>query len=469
MTSSRRNFLIGAGGIVFGLPFLESLSGSGLIGMAYADEILETEPGKFAVFFRSAHGFVRPKFWPSAKGAITDATLKGCSLEALTPYKNQLLILDGISHPFRYDGCAHKGGGIQSLTGAKPYLGAGEAVNLALSTSESLDFRIQRDLMPGVEPLLLTSGKRNTDRLGIQDFLSFRGNKDLVSAEISPINAYRKVFGMTNTGPTDAKLLLRKSVNDYVKEGMNKLLASKAISASDKERLQLHMAGIRDTEKKLSLHLTDERIAQMDQSSNQSNYEDNTIEILKMQLDVIAIAIAAGSFRAITIQIGAGIDATQYMINGQRFAGAHAISHRVATQMPFMDGAPLAGAEDMHVELDKMHAGLFKYLLDRLSSYKFNNGTLLDYGTVMWFSEIGDGPSHDTNNIPHILAGGANGFLKTGQFIDGNAHVNKVLNTVGTAVGLKNGNGPLDDFGDKDLVAENKDNRAAGTIAGMIK
>lgn len=254
-----------------------------------------------------------------------------------------------------------------------------------------------------------------------------------------------------------------------LKGGMKSLLASSTISASDKERLQLHMDGIRGTEKKIALHLTDERITQLQTGSTVQQYETNTIEVLKMQLDVIAISIAAGSFRAVTIQIGAGIDATQYLINGQRFAGAHAISHRVATQMPFMDGAPLAGAEDMHVQLDIMHAGLFKYLLDRLSSYKFNNGSLLDYGTVMWFSEIGDGPSHDHNNIPHILAGRAGGALKTGNFVDGDCYVNRVLNTVGTAVGVKNSNGPLDNFGNKDLVATNEDNRSAGTIAAILK
>ncbi|RYZ52630.1 MAG: DUF1552 domain-containing protein, partial [Proteobacteria bacterium] len=452
----RRKFLLGAGGIVFGLPFLESISG--LAPYARADEILETEPQKYAIFFRSAHGFVRKNLWPSQKGAITEATLKGKSIEVLTPYAKNLLIVEGISHPFGSDGCDHKYGGIQSLTGAKPYRGANEGVNLALATSESLDFRIQRDLMPGVEPLILTSGKRNTDRLGIQDFLSFRGSKDLVSAEISPFNAYKKVFGMSSTGPSDARLLLRKSVNDYVKEGMSALLASSKLSASDKDRLQLHMDGIRDTEKKIAIHLSDERISQMEKGSNVSEYENNTIEVLKMQLDVIAIAIAAGSFRAVTIQIGAGIDATQYLIKGQRFAGAHAISHRVATQMPFMDGAPLAGAEEMHIQLDIMHAELFKYLLDRLSSYKFGNQTLLDFGTVMWFSEIADGPSHSHDNIPHILAGSAGNSLKVGNYVAGNSHVNKILNTVGTAVGVKNAQGgPLDNFGDKDLVAANKD------------
>jgi len=467
MTIPRRNFLLGAGGLIFGLPFLEGLAGLETTALGQS---LEKEPGRYAVFFRSAHGFVGKNLWPSAKGAITDQTLAGKSLSVLAPYKSNLLVVGGISHPFGSDGCDHKYGGIQSLTGSRPFRGRDEAVNLALATGESLDFAIQRTLMPGVEPLILTSGKRNTDRLGIQDFLSFRGTKDLVSAEINPYNAYTKVFGLNKNGVSDGRSLLRKSVNDYVKEGMKSLMASSKLSSADTQRLELHMDGIRDVEVKLGLQLSEERIAQMERGSTVAAFENNTIEVLKMQLDVIAIAIAAGAFRAITLQIGAGIDATQYLIKGQRFAGAHAISHRVATQMPFMDGEPLAGAEEMHIQLDIMHAGLFKYLLDKLSEYKFGNQTLLDFGTVMWFSEIADGPSHSHDNIPHILAGSAGGFLKTGVFVDGNAHVNKILNTVGSAVGLKNAAGDnLDNFGDPELVAENRGNKAAGTIAAMIR
>lgn len=58
-----------------------------------------------------------------------------------------------------------------------------------------------------------------------------------------------------------------------------------------------------------------------------------------------------------------------------------------------------------------------------------------------------------------ILAGSAGGYFKQGQYVkadggdyDGNNA--KLLNTVGTAVGLTNAaGGPLDDFGDTSFVA----------------
>ncbi|WP_437585244.1 DUF1592 domain-containing protein [Sorangium sp. So ce1000] len=56
--------------------------------------------------------------------------------------------------------------------------------------------------------------------------------------------------------------------------------------------------------------------------------------------------------------------------------------------------------------------------------------------------------------VPYILAGGAAGYLKTGQFVDVTITNNKLLDTdtIGAAVGCTNSQGgPLDDFGDESL------------------
>jgi hypothetical protein len=69
--------------------------------------------------------------------------------------------------------------------------------------------------------------------------------------------------------------------------------------------------------------------------------------------------------------------------------------------------------------------------------------------------------------MPYVCAGSCGGVLKTGAYVDAadvnaNKYVthNKFLNTIGAAVGCKNGaGGELDDFGDASL--------AKGVIAQM--
>ena len=94
---------------------------------------------------------------------------------------------------------------------------------------------------------------------------------------------------------------------------------------------------------------------------------------------------------------------------------------------------------------------MFKYLLDRLSSYTIGSGTLLDSGVAVWTNDLAD-KGHSTTNVPYVLAGSANGFLKTGQFIDaGNVTNNKMWNVVGSAVGCRNNGEYMDNFGDPSL------------------
>src|SRR5262249_28202288 len=112
----------------------------------------------------------------------------------------------------------------------------------------------------------------------------------------------------------------------------------------------------------------------------------------------------------------------------------------------------------------KIFAGIFKRFLDKLAQYPGpSGGTLLDDSVVLWTNDLANGPPHSYGNIPQIVAGGAAGFLKTGQYIDaGDVTHNKFLNTIINAVGIRNDDGSLyDSFGDASL--------ARGVIPAMIK
>jgi hypothetical protein len=160
---------------------------------------------------------------------------------------------------------------------------------------------------------------------------------------------------------------------------------------------------------------------------------------------------------AATLQIGNGNDATQYTINGQKYERFHHISHRINSDGS--DGTAIVNADVKHHDIDKLFATMFKELVSTLDARKTPTGTLLDDGVAIWLNDLSNGPPHSTRNMPYVCAGGAAGALKTGVYVDAgnkaaNKYVthNKFLNTVGAAIGCKNGAGaPLDDFGDAQL------------------
>jgi hypothetical protein len=447
---NRRNVLRGLFGVSLALPFLESLS-------PRKAEAGAGDVPPFAIFMRQANGCVQKTddepdmFWPSQTGILSTESMTAegdRAVSELSAYASRLLLVKGIDFAFPGNGCGHSGGGNQCLTAQKVSLDP--VGNESLAMGESIDNRIARELnAEGVEPLTLYAGKKGGY---INEVLSYRGPKMLRAAEHNPINAYQALFGLAELDPEVLKKLAaqRKSVNDLVREQMQSLMSRKDLSTADRDRLDLHFQSIRDLAIGLSCKLTPEEVAAMELMSPDSRNNDNILTVAKMQMDIIALAMACGTTRAATIQIGDGNDSTEYYINGVRQKSYHKISHRIDSDGS--EGPVIEGAYLLHHEIDRIHARLFKYLLDKLAAYDFGSGSLLDFGVAVWLNDLSN-KYHSYNDVPYIMAGGANGYLKTGQYVDvGGVHNGRLLGTIGAALGCKNdAGGPLDDFGDPEL------------------
>jgi hypothetical protein len=159
----------------------------------------------------------------------------------------------------------------------------------------------------------------------------------------------------------------------------------------------------------------------------------------------------------VAIQIGSGNDgSTRYtnLATGALMENFHYLSHRRLSHGS--DGTIISDSDIQHHYVDRHFARTFRHLLDRLSEYPMpSGGTLLDCGMAIYFNDLGNGPAHSRMNCPFIIAGSAGGFLRQGVYVQasGGSGVNhaQLLNTIGTAVGLRNGEGPLDNFGDSSL------------------
>lgn len=454
---NRRLFLSGLGGVLVGLPLLEGLRPKGA-------EAAPPPDFRFAIFMRQGNGVAQKqgtepeRFWPTNLGALTKASMAadtGRCISELADFADKLLIVRGCKYNFSTSGCGHADGGVQCLTANKP---DGPNSNKALAMGESIDNRIVRALEPaGSEPLTLYAGPKSGY---LDDVLSYRGPKDRRTAEGNPANAYRRLFGVPDTNQDAlAKLALqRKSVNDLVRGEMQSLMSKPQLSSSDRDRLKLHFDSIRDLEVQMACQLPKARYDEIAGIPASQVDDGPMIEtILKMQLDIIALAVSCGKTHAATLQIGNGNDQTQYVIDGVTQERFHFISHRI--QSDGSSGDPIPEADIKHSKIDRKFAGFFKYLLEKLTMYTTPTGTLLDQGVAVWLNDLSSGPPHGSNNLPYVCAGSAGGFLKTGQYVEAaavasNKYVtnNKFLNTIGAAVGVKNAAGaPLDDFGEPSL------------------
>jgi hypothetical protein len=447
---SRRLFLGGLGGVVVALPLLESMGPGG------TKEARAATYDPFLVILRQGNGVQQQtddepeRFWPSNPGALTTASMQADGDRAtsvLSDYASKLTLVRGVNFAFDGNGCGHSGGGNQVLTAAQVSQDLSGAQSLAMG--ESIDNLVARQLTPNIEPLTLYAGPKYGY---LDEVLSYRGPKQLRSAEQHPLKVYNDLFKL---GTLDPKVLeelkaRRQSVNDLVRSQLTSLLASPKLGGADRMRLEMHFQAIRDLEVN-ACKLPDMSLADMMALDANADSNDDVEAAAKMHIDVLALALSCGAVRAATLQIGSGNCGLQFFLAGEKQYSFHWISHRI--QADGATGDPIPGADLKHHEIDKLHAGIFKYLLDKLASYTLGATSLLDAGASIWLNDLSD-KYHGYRNVPHVIAGSCNGKLKTGQYLDLTPKVNnnKLWNTVGTAVSARSmGKDVLDDFGDPSL------------------
>jgi hypothetical protein len=449
----RRRFLFGVGGVALGLPFLESFAPRKV-------QAAGVGPARFAVFVRQANGVAQAgngepeQFWPNAPGPLDSASLAGMTdrtTSELAPYADKLLMIKGLRFAFPGNGCGHSGGGNQCLTAAR--VSDDPSGNLSLAMGESVDNRIATELnAEGVEPLTLYAGKMAGY---IDEVLSYRGPMDLRAADPNPWSVYTKMVGLNalDEALADQIKARRLSVNDLVREQMQSLMSNSALSSTDRERLEIHFDAIRDLEVELACELPGEaEVAEYMLANESYSSNDNMETIVQLQMNLIALAFACDYTRAATLQIGDGNDSTEWWIDGVKQPSFHMISHRIYSDGS--EGDPIPDAVNKHHQIDRIHARLFRHLLDRLSMYGTETGTLLDDCAAVWTNDLGHGVSHTYDDVPHVIAGSCGGFLQTGQFIELPAMTshNKLFNTLLNAVGVRKPGGEwIDDFGDPEL------------------
>jgi hypothetical protein len=269
-----------------------------------------------------------------------------------------------------------------------------------------------------------------------------------------PLNAYMRMMGLSSSPPEIQVRIAerRASVNDLVRDQMNGLLGRTDISSRDRSRLRQHFEAIRDTELRLGCDPHDGvATAVSDITSPESN--DVRPEVVRRFADLIAFAFSCDINRVATLQIGEGNDQTQYEVGGSRLPRFHWISHRIYSDGS--EGETIPDAITLHHQVDRLQLQLFAYLLQQLDSYPSAlGGTVLDDSVAVWLNELSAGPSHGGSDVPWLLAGSAGGFLRTGQYLDlGGVTINRVLNTIISAVGVRAEDGTMiDDFGDDSLT-----------------
>jgi hypothetical protein len=130
-------------------------------------------------------------------------------------------------------------------------------------------------------------------------------------------------------------------------------------------------------------------------------------EKVRLMMDINALALWSDATRVTTFMFGNSVSNRSFSFLDGVEGSHHSISHHRSHPKRI----------EMYGKINQWHAEQFKYFLDRVSSMKEGDQSLLDNSMVLFGSSLRDGDMHRASNLPIVLAGGGGGSLDTGQNI----------------------------------------------------
>lgn len=383
---NRRRLLQGAG-VTLALPLLQSLTP---VDAAEKERQLTPESDgnpRRMVFICNNLGLHMPYFVPEQTGFDYKPSPY---LEVLGDLRKKLTVFSGISHPHVDGGHAAE----KSFLTAAPHPGSGSFRN-SISVDQLVAESIGKQTR--IPSLILSAnggGSLSWTRSGVP-----------IPGEISPSKVFRKLFTPGSSAEVNEQIIrLRQgaSVMDMVLGEAKKL--QKNLSRDDRQKFDEYTTSVREVEQEMVRqqeweHKPKPRVAGKEPTDIRD--QADTIGRSKLMYDLIALALQTDSTRLATV-MSVGFFAVP-PIDGVT-EGYHTLSHH---------GKNADKLAQLAV-IEKQHMGILRDFLAKLEATQEEDDTLLDRTMVLFGSDMGNASSHNTTNVPVVLAGG--GF-KHGQHL----------------------------------------------------
>jgi hypothetical protein len=419
----RRTFLKGIGATLM-LPALEAMR------PAFAAGGARDFPVRMAMLYMP--NGVRPDRWtPEGDG---DRFKLSPILSPLEAHRKEILVLSGLQNKASFSGDGHyvKTGGW--LTGTTITKTTGSDINSGGISMDQVAARTigQSCKLPslelGTEPVRGGIDTNVGYTILYSSHISWKTPTSPLPCEINPRVAFDRLF-RTKSQNGQKRDSDQKSVLDLVSNDAKRL--QNRLGQSDKQKIEQYLDSIREVERRIeqeakSLGAGENLSPEMTQSlaeldariSNAMGKASREEELNSLQrfdhrehsrimMDLMVLAFWSDSTRVSTFMFGNDVTGRNFSFIEGVNGGHHDLSHHSN------DVAKL----DQYERINKWHIEQYAYMLDRMKNIKEGDGTLLDHSMVGFGSPIRDGNAHDPKNVPIVLAGGANGQLKTGRHL----------------------------------------------------
>ena len=411
MISTRRQFLRGLGGAALALPWMESLS--------------LAAPTK-AVPLRMAHfyvpiGVVRRGFFPGeADHVIPKGNLGNVMgslgkqnpnfevqpLDQLTPtlkpledMKHKVNLITGMDRTFQTGTDVH-------AQCACCYLSSAEAYSISQSAwplNRTLDHVVadQIGTLTPYRTLEFSCNPHKDNKESIYfDNISWYGTGHLAPSIRDPRKMYRRLFSTQENKRY-------RDVTDLVLADARTM--KKDLGYADGQKFNEYFDSIRTIETQMErLETMRTELANMTFDEPPEAYLPRG-EFIRLMGDLMVVALQTGLTNVTTFMVGPERWDTPYQFDGlfDKPRSHHGMSHNQTKMI------------DDLLKVDRFHMDQYVYLLEKMDSILEADGSsLLDNTLFTYGSGLGDGSTHQYNDLPIVVGGSGGGKFKTGQHIN---------------------------------------------------
>ncbi len=407
---SRRRFLRGLGGATLALPWMES------IGAAAEAQQVAMRMAHFYVPI----GVVRRGFFPGEANDVIpkgnlgnvmkslgkqDPSFSVKPLQQLTPtmeplegFQHKINLITGMDRTFQQGTDVHAQCASCYLSSAQPYTIKGTAWPLDRTLDHLVADHVGKKTPFRTLEFSCNSHRDNKESIYF-DNISWYGTGHLAPSIRDPRKMYHRLF---STKEIDRY----REVTDLVLEDAKSL--TRDLGYTDRQKFSEYFESIRAIETQMNrLETMRADLAKVELEEPPEAHLPRG-QYIRLMGDLMVVALQTGLTNVTTFMVGPERWDTPYMFESlfDKPRSHHQMSHNQTKMI------------DDLLKVDRFHMEQYVYLLEKMDRIEESDGTtLLDNTLLTYGSGLGDGSTHQYNDLPIIVAGGGK-RVRCGQHIN---------------------------------------------------
>ncbi len=320
------------------------------------------------------------------------------TMEPLAPLKGKINLITGMDRTFQQGTDVHAQCASCYLSSAKPYTVDGSAWPLDRTLDHVVADHVGTETPFATLEFSCNSHRDNKESIYF-DNISWYGTGHLAPSIRDPRKMYRRLF---STQEVDRY----RDITDLVLEDANAL--KRDLGFADRRKFSEYFDSIRTIETQMDrLENMKAELAKVDFEEPPEAYLPRG-EYIRLMGDLMVVALQTGLTNVATFMVGPERWDTPYRFEGlfDNPRSHHQMSHNQTKMI------------DDLLKVDRFHMQQYVYLLQKMEAIEDADGaSLLDNTLMTYGSGLGDGSTHQYNDLPIIMAGGGD-RVRAGRHIN---------------------------------------------------